>query len=396
MISSLLHSKRDKIIIVVFIALILLIPSGSFLISQRLKTTNPPGVDYDRAVTKQSPKEVPKKLPSSKTTAATDKKDNAAEQENGTSGEINRLLESSNSAELSFGPTLNFKIQIEGRPAGNQTGKIFFGLAAGKPQLNPKYILSFLIDIGADGVYKGLNIAGLEGGQQYTAYIKGQSQIATGAAFTLTPAFNDLGTVILLSGDLNEDNVVNTADYAISKAALGTNPSSSNWNADYDINKDGVVNVFDLGFIIRNLSKIGAGGPWISTPATKTATPSASSRTNRPVGSSHCHPSSTVIPAPSTVIPAEAGIQNINGSPTRSGMTNEGNDSNCTPSFGSIGVDFSTLKTTRSQAPLNTKYQAPLIPLSTPLPQISPTPTPNPTPILIPTEGGDWVFLPRN
>lgn len=75
------------------------------------------------------------------------------------------------------------------------------------------------------------------------------------------------------SGDLNEDNVINSADYTIALQANASTPGSTNWNELADLNKDGIVNIFDLAIITKNIGQVGASGAWTS-PIPKIATPS--------------------------------------------------------------------------------------------------------------------------
>lgn len=254
-------SLKEKLIAVGFVVVLLIIPPGTYLIAQRTKAANSDIKDYDRSVTQKtassSAREVPKTAPKSADTKLT-------EEVSDIDKALNQLVE--NTAQLSLGPTLDFHASMEGRPADNQSGKLFLGIAEGIVALNPTYVLSFLIDMPADGKFKGLSLAGLNQGTTYTAYLKGRAQIATAAAFTVKPTYSELPKVFMLSGDLNEDNIVNVADYSISKTALGTTPSSPNWNENIDINRDGIVNIFDLSFIVKNLNKVGASGVWQSTP----------------------------------------------------------------------------------------------------------------------------------
>lgn len=184
--------------------------------------------------------------------------------------------ESQSSPQTSFGPTLSLKLALEGRLKGNQSGKLFVGISEGTISINPKFLLSFTIDLPVSGEYSGLSLAGLNPGTTYSALLKGSAQIATSSAFLMSPTVTNLNSgeaIILLSGDLNEDNAINTSDYSIVQKAIGSTSKSSNWNENADINKDGSVNTFDLAFITKNFGKIGDSGAWTS-PLLKTATPS--------------------------------------------------------------------------------------------------------------------------
>lgn len=257
--------EHKKIFIVIFIGLLVSIPSLAFLIKQRTSfESDAAGVKtYSSAVTDESTssaQEVPKDSPfdtllgnqgqkPSPTPASSDDEDLGL------------------SSELTFGPTLNFKLSIEGRPTNNQAAKIFAGLASGDPIDNPSYLLSFSVDIPATGVYQGLSLAGLTINETYTAYIKGPAQLATASAFVVRPNISELNSgfaINMTSGDLNEDNIINNSDYQIELSAYGTTPSSPNWNSNLDLNKDNLVNLLDLSIITKNLGKVGAGNVYVS------------------------------------------------------------------------------------------------------------------------------------
>lgn len=185
-----------------------------------------------------------------------------------------------------FGPTLTLKAILEGRAQGNQATSLFVGIIEGDLGSNPKFLLSFTVDLPKSGEYSNLSLAGLTSGSKYTAILKGSAQIATSSAFMMSPAvtnLNDGQPLNLLSGDLNQDNVVNLADYSIALTAIGSTASSLKWNETADLNKDGVINVFDLQIINRNIDKIGASGTWAS-PIPNTASSSASLSSSPPIG----------------------------------------------------------------------------------------------------------------
>ncbi|MCL5784468.1 MAG: dockerin type I domain-containing protein [Patescibacteria group bacterium] len=220
-----------------------------------------------------------------------------------TLADINKLLEasptptvaasSSYGANLSFGPTLNLKIAIEGRTAGNYATKAFVGVASGGVATKPQYLLSFTVDFPPSGAFTGLSLAGLTVGSTYTAYIKGPAQIDNGITFVMSPTetnLNDGQPITLTSGDLNEDNTINSADYTIAKNLYGTTSASASWNSRADINGDGVVNNLDLSYILNNFSKTGSSGIWYSSPP-PVATGSASLNTTLPIGGYDSTPS---------------------------------------------------------------------------------------------------------
>lgn len=186
---------------------------------------------------------------------------------------------------LSFGPTLNFKVTFEGQPTNLQSGKVFVGISSGNTTVSPQYIITFSVDIPDSGEFKGLSLAGLNPRSIYTVYIKGAAQIDSADTFTMSPTTSNLNgnqPIMLISGDLNEDNTVNAADYTIARNLYGSTPSFTNWNERADFNKDGIINNYDLSYIIKNMGKTGSSGTWFSTPAA--ATPSAAVITKPNVG----------------------------------------------------------------------------------------------------------------
>lgn len=188
------------------------------------------------------------------------------------------------STEVFFGPSMSFKINLEGRPQNNQSSKVFVGIAVGTPSNNPQFLLSYLVNIPVDGSYSKLSLAGLSQGSTYTAYFKGPAQLATSSAFTVRPIDNDLGLQSMKSGDLNEDNLINEQDYLIIKSSAGSNPTSERWNPNFDINLDGVINNLDIAFVIKNLNMVGASGPWYSKLGIGSATQSAILNTPANIG----------------------------------------------------------------------------------------------------------------
>lgn len=262
----------QKIILGVYVFILLSIPVGTYLVSQYQNTQT-------KASEKKDTKKAVKAVPTPTTSAAKQLLDLSEESAGSSLSESSSSLDSS-SPEIatSYGPTLALQVALEGRPKDNQVTKLFIGITQGSLATNPKFLLSFSVNLPASGKYSNLSLAGLNPGSSYTALIKGSTQIATSSAFTLTPTVTNLngGELInLLSGDLNEDNIVNSADYSIAQKAAGATLQSTTWNASADLNKDGIINTFDLGIIAKNLGKVGASGAWTSPPP-KTATSSAS------------------------------------------------------------------------------------------------------------------------
>lgn len=262
-------SFKERLLVGLFILLILSIPVGAYLVSQNQT------VKSSASETKVKPTPMANSIPKTVTSPA---------QQILNASEVNlpatdtSTPEPSTTIANSYGPTLSLKAKIEGRADNNQLAKLFVGIIEGALTTNPKFLLSFTIDLPADGTYSNLSLAGLDPGSNYTALLKGPAQIATSSAFVMSPTVSNLNsseTINLLSGDLNDDNVINTADYSIAQKAYGSNSSSVNWVDLADINKDGIVNTLDLAIIIKNFGAIGASGAWTS-PIPQNATTSGS------------------------------------------------------------------------------------------------------------------------
>lgn len=286
MLPTIFANKKEKVLIGVIIFLIFAIPGGSFILGQRLKTQNNlPAVPPKGPVT--SPKEVPSDSLIAKVRDST---------------KSAQLTDGSTSTTFVTGPTMQFQIKIEGRPNEKQAAKTFVGISQGALVQKPQYLLTFNVDVPNTGIYKDISLAGLSTLETHTAYIKSLGQIATSSAFVAKPTVTELGVVNLITGDVNEDNIIDSQDYNIVKKALGSNPKSKTWNPILDFNMDEIINNIDLGFISKNLGKIGAGGAWLSSPP---ASQSAALKTPN-TGS----PTSTFSGQPSNLmkIPSEGGF----------------------------------------------------------------------------------------
>lgn len=266
-----------KLLLGVYIFILLSIPVGAYLASQQQTVKS-----------SASEQKVSKKIASvtPKPTSSTAKQLLNASAQLASSPKPSPSSSSTPTIATSYGPTLSLKVIFEGRPVTNQAGRLFVGILEGNITTNPKFLLSFNVNLPASGEYADLSLAGLNPGSSYTALLKGPAQLANAIPFSMSPATTYLNSnepVNLLSGDLNEDNTVNTADYAIMQKALGARSTSVNWNDNADINKDGVINAFDLAILVKNIGQIGASGIWTS-PIPQIATPSASLN-SPPVGS---------------------------------------------------------------------------------------------------------------
>lgn len=284
-------NPRDRIIIAAIVLITLMIPTGAYVLSLRYKTQSS-AQEYKFPVT--SPK-----TEATSSSRLKDALDRLAQQEkkslgSSSEGETSGIqtttddgTDSTNSeSQLILGPTLGFSVVMQGRPLDNQSTKAFLGIAAGTPTTRPTYLLSFMVNIPASGSFDGISLSGLDTGATYTAYIKGASQIATASAFVVKATPANLATLNLITGDVNEDNVIDIADYNLVKSTIGSTPSSAKWNPLYDFNVDNVINSWDLNIVTSNLNKTGASGPWYSYTPIASASAQTSSATLTPsVGS---------------------------------------------------------------------------------------------------------------
>jgi hypothetical protein len=259
-------TKRDRIIIAGILILTLLIPTGAYVLSLRMKTQSS-AREYNFPVT--SPKA--EATASSKLLEALDRLNKPTDSSDNRQTTTENGLDEDSDSQLILGPTLGFSILIQGRPLDNQATRVFLGIAAGQPTTRPTYLLSFMINIPSSGSFDGISLSGLDSGQTYTAYIKGDAQIATSSSFVVKATPTNLAALNLITGDVNQDNVIDSLDYNLVKAALGANPASSKWNALYDFNLDNIINSWDLNIVLANINKIGASGAWYSYTPIATA-----------------------------------------------------------------------------------------------------------------------------
>lgn len=267
---------KQRLLLALYVFLILSIPVGAFLASQAQNLKSK--ADEPKKVEKPLTAQVPKPIGTAKNELIS-----LAEQSVSTSGGTQSTTttsptpEDSTTIATTFGPTLSIKAKLEGRPEGKQATKMFVGIIEGSVSTSPKYLLSFNVSTSDDGIYEGLSLAGLTTGTSYTALLKGQAQLTKAVSFTMSANVTKLNSddfVTLLTGDLNEDNTINTADLAIIKSAMGSSSSSSNWKETADFNLDGVINILDYSILYKNYDKSGDSGVWVSP--VPTATPSAS------------------------------------------------------------------------------------------------------------------------
>ena len=253
---------KQRLLLGIYIFIILSIPVGAYLVSQNQT--------YKSSASESKPTKVTKKsLISTDSAQPAPAKELLSVLEETTPPAPEKETEEATSSPTianSFGPTLSLKAILEGRPQGKLATKLFVGIMEGQLTSNPKFLLSFSINLPDNGTYSNLSLAGLSPGSKYTALLKGKAQIATSSAFIMSPTVTNLNNgqaLNMLSGDLNEDNVVNLADLSIAQSG----------NKLADFNQDGIINTFDLAIIFKNMGQVGASGTWTS-PIPKVATPS--------------------------------------------------------------------------------------------------------------------------
>jgi hypothetical protein len=259
---NLTFTTHEKIILATIAVLIVIIPITSFVVAYRFRAqTNSKAFSdeglsgFNEPVTAESTASALESL-----------KGNLADNNESDYGVDPSQISSSPTpnAQLILGPSLNFQVKIEGRTVDQTSKQFFVGIAEGENPDKPRYLLSFKVDIPSSGKFTNLSLSGLSSGTTYTAYLKGRGQIATSSAFTLGPTETNLDPINLLSGDLNEDNMVNNTDLTAALSTLNATPSSPNWNENMDFNKDNKINNLDLAYIYKNMNKTGAGGAWFS------------------------------------------------------------------------------------------------------------------------------------
>lgn len=276
-------TTKHKIILATLGFLLLTIPISAFIISYRLRATVDSKANSDLSVQDLSIKPIVDNPTPEKTLLDQLKEDLASptptpeQQDSSTEKTTADSAVEEGGTTLNLGPMLTFNIKKESVAKDRQAEpKIFVGIATGQATKNPQYLLSFTVEVVADGSPKeDLSIAGLTVGDTYTAYIKSQTSLTASTTFSAKPTTTNLGTVNLLVGDINEDNLIDQKDRDILMKAYGSRPGSTNWNEIADFNWDQVINAADLAYITKNMNKDGASGVWRSTP-TSTATPSAS------------------------------------------------------------------------------------------------------------------------
>ncbi len=252
------QSRLRTVLLLIYLLIIAVVPTLAFVLSKSFNASssanNSSKTPSKVVTTVTQPREVPASLP-----------DTEVEDEPSSSPSPSPTVN------LVIGPTLSLKVRFEGRPANNQAmKKLFVAIAQGDIPKNPEYLLQYNTEVSNTGEIEGLSLAGLTPGTTYTAFIKGEAQISTASAFLMRPnqtILNNNQAIELTTGDLNDDNTINTADLNLLRQALYAKPSDTKWYARADFNLDDIINLLDQALIVKNLNRSGVNGPWQSTTA---------------------------------------------------------------------------------------------------------------------------------
>lgn len=106
----------------------------------------------------------------------------------------------------------------------------------------------------SDSEYASYSMTGVHSGE-YIAETKRPGYLTYYKKISLTDNAVDLGSVTLIPGDVNGDNVVNSADATIISNLLGTEYGNENYSVFADINGDKIINSADLSLVNANLNK---------------------------------------------------------------------------------------------------------------------------------------------
>ena len=108
------------------------------------------------------------------------------------------------------------------------------------------------VSVDASGNYIAQNVPT----QAYTVYVQPRTWLRKAIALDLTT--NDVtANFVLVNGDIDGNNRINTTDRRLISVANGSKPTSANWNPKADLNGDGVVDSKDYAILYKNYGRIG-------------------------------------------------------------------------------------------------------------------------------------------
>jgi hypothetical protein len=137
---------------------------------------------------------------------------------------------------------------------------------AGTVMLQGRSDYSGITIVSSSGAQATTDAAGkftVSGGEPLTARVPGFLSATAGpgtaaahASATGDTSANSVGTITLLAGDLNQDDVINIFDLALIAGVLDSADASA------DLNADGVVNIMDVALIAGNYGQQGPQTDW--------------------------------------------------------------------------------------------------------------------------------------
>ncbi|GMV89381.1 MAG: hypothetical protein AMXMBFR81_23120 [Chthonomonas sp.] len=87
--------------------------------------------------------------------------------------------------------------------------------------------------------------------------VQGGTFLAKRIALPNQAGDHDLGTLVLLNGDVNGDNSVGIPDFLILRQAFGSQEGGDGYDARADLNRDGTVNILDFLLFRQNYGQSG-------------------------------------------------------------------------------------------------------------------------------------------
>ena len=145
-------------------------------------------------------------------------------------------------------PTISGKITFSDYLGSTPTSVVLSFRSAGAS--SPFTTMTVAVD--ASGNYVAQNVPE----QAYIVYVQLGSWLRKTIALDLTT--NDAtANYVLVNGDIDGNNRINTTDRRLLSVANGSRPTSSNWNPRADLNGDGVVDSKDYAILYKNYGRIG-------------------------------------------------------------------------------------------------------------------------------------------
>ena len=107
---------------------------------------------------------------------------------------------------------------------------------------------------GSNSAYASFSMTGIHSGE-YLVKIRRAGYLTLYKKITLSDNAVDLGSVTLIAGDVNADNIVDEQDISIVTELIGTQYGDENYLINADINADKVIDSSDLALVSANLNK---------------------------------------------------------------------------------------------------------------------------------------------